>query len=477
MWLGLHFPDLGLEVFDADRNLPLVLVEDQQVVASSPRAHALGIVCGGTLATARSVCAEIRHFQRDREKERKRLELLAEALYCFSSLVSIELPDGVVLEVARSRRLYSDLDILTAQAVAVARALGHEANARMAPTPAAALLLARSGAQSIAQAPIAAAGLSGAQQAQLASMGMRRLGPLLELPETELGLRFGTELVDFLGRVSGRLPDPRPGISPVAQFSRELHLLDPIRDKDGLLFPMQRLLGELEIWLIGRQLGAERLRWRFAAHAPEGAVTMEVRFGQGRQRKSAFLPVTRLRLERLELPEDVVTVALEAQALSPHAPGSLGLLVQRSGETPVAGPELLDLIDELRARLGPECCHGIASVDEHVPERAWRPVWTPAKSALWRRSPQRIRRKSPRPDSAAAESSSRALPRPTWLFDPPRRVDPSRLTLLRGPERIRTAWWRQSLARDYYLARHDSGVCCWTFVDDEGRWFLHGYFA
>jgi len=477
MWLGLHFPDLGLEVFDADPALPVVLVEDQQVVASSPRAHALGIVCGGTLATARSVCAGIRHFQRDRERERKRLELLAEALYRFSSLVSIELPDGVVLEVARSRKLYSDLDILTAQAVAVARALGHEASARVAPTPAAALLLARSGAANVAQAPVAAAGLSGTQQAQLASMGMRRLGPLLELPETELGLRFGTELVDFLGRVSGRLPDPRPGISPAAQFSRELNLLDPIRDKNGLLFPMQRLLGELEIWLIGRQLGAERLRWRFAAHAPEDAVFMEVRFGQSRQRKSAFLPVTRLQLERLELPEDVVTVALEARALIPHAPGSHGLLVERPGETPIADSELLDFIDELRARLGPECCHGIASVDEHVPERAWRPVWTPAKNTERRGSLKRIRPKSPGPDGAAGASGGRALPRPTWLFDPPRRVDPSRLTLLRGPERLRTGWWRQSLTRDYYLARHDSGVCCWVFVDDEACWFLHGYFA
>ena len=73
----------------------------------------------------------------------------------------------------------------------------------------------------------------------------------------------------------------------------------------------------------------------------------------------------------------------------------------------------------------------------------------------------------------------------------------SDLTLLRGPERIQTAWWQQSIYRDYYVARHRNGAECWAFFDmqkdtqkdtqkaiqkdaqghDREQWYLHGYFA
>jgi protein ImuB len=56
------------------------------------------------------------------------------------------------------------------------------------------------------------------------------------------------------------------------------------------------------------------------------------------------------------------------------------------------------------------------------------------------------------------------------------------LHLLSGPERIESGWWSgQGVARDYYVARADSGARVWIFCerDAEGRrhWCLHGVFA
>jgi protein ImuB len=481
MWLAMQFPDLGLEVFDAGDSRPTVLLEEQRVVACNEQAAAAGIACGSSLATARSIFPGVVGCRRDQARERERLQFLAEALVRFSSMVSIELPDTVVLEVGRSRRLYADLELLAEEAVAVIRGLKHRVNHQLAATPAAASLLARSGETALSQVPVVMTGLSAAVCSTLASMGIHHLGPLLALPEAELARRSGSALVNLLQRLDGRLPDPRQTITLRPEFSRKLHLLEPIRDKNTLLFPMQRLLNELEQWLLARQLAAEKLHWQFSAQSSltgerAASCALSVSFGQGRQRKSAFLPITRLRLDQVELPEDVITITLDARSLQPHTTASHGLfdglpqddLMHDAAQTPSAAAqgELLVLLDELRARLGDDACHGIISAAEHTPEHAWREYnWCTEQS----RSLQQGRQKSPAQTSAST--------RPCWLFNPPRRVEPAQLTLLRGPERIQTAWWRGGVARDYYIARHHSGASCLAFVDADGGWFLHGYFA
>ena len=47
-------------------------------------ARAAGIAPGSTLATARSIVADLKHFNRDVAEERRRLRLLAEAAYRYT---------------------------------------------------------------------------------------------------------------------------------------------------------------------------------------------------------------------------------------------------------------------------------------------------------------------------------------------------------------------------------------------------------
>jgi protein ImuB len=490
VWLGLQFPDLGLEVHRVDDDQPTVLLDDQRVVALNRSAAAVGILCDSTLATARSICADIQFFRRDRKRECERLQCLAEAMYGFSSLVSLELPDGLTLEVAGSRKLYCDLTQLAERASQLARSLGHHAHVQLGATPTAALVLARSNTTTLIEVPLGLLGLPDKQVQQLASMGIRQLGPLLNLPERELGQRFGTDLVRFLGHLTGRHPDPREGIRLRPEFVRQLHLLDPLRDKNALQQPMQQLLRELEHWLIARQLTAGELHWQFSAQTslrcselnsgekPQNSVTMKVAFGAGRQQKHAFLPITQLRLDQIELPDDVITIGLEARVLNSVDVNNRGLFTEpETGAFTDSGAgklkeDLIELQDELRARLGEHSCYSISSASEHVPERAWSINFNHKSN----RRKRRDNTNSTPTDSADAPAAARRL-RPSWLFEKPRAVPRSQLRLLQGPERIQTAWWDLAVQRDYYLAHHNSGARCWVFVDAAGHWFLHGYFA
>lgn len=527
LWLGLHFPHLPLEIFtaalDVDDDRPAVVTEQGRVLLRNPAATTAGIVPGCTLATAHSIAPGLRHVRRCPARERERLVLVAEALYSFSARISLgpgddrAPPSGIALEIGASLRLFGAADDLARRIAELCGELGHEVRARLARTPLAAWILARADVDDLGRASLDAAAvesdrLPAAHIERLANMGIHTLGQLEALPRRELARRFGGALGGYLDRISGARPDPRPTLKPAERFRASLHLPEPVKDKQALMFPMQRLLSDLQHWLVSRQLGAEQLRWHFASGNPAaddpaasssaagrsketGRVCMPVRFARARQQQDAFLDVTRLRLDATALPDEVLDITLEAPRLVTWRTGSHGLF-----QTLHAGPDTLEeageLVDQLRARLGGDACYSLETVDRHTPEQAWRP-----SPPLGRRATR---------DTAAETAVPR---RPLWLFEPPRPIDPARLTLLRGPERIHTGWWnaslwerspehdgqpgksslgepshrggktgekgdsRQGQARDYYVAHHDSGAECWVFVDPWENWFLQGYFA
>ncbi len=487
LWLALQFPCLGLEVWDqirpaataGDKARPAVLMEQNTVLLCNGPAIAAGIQRGASLATAHSITGDLVHFQRDAERELARLEFLGETVYRFSAQVSLEPPDALVLEIGGSLALFGDPAELARNARDLCRSLGHDTRCQLAATPGAALAMATAGVKRLTDVPLTCARLPDAERylERLANMGLSTLGPLLELPEVELGRRFGPELVDHLARLTGRRPDPKRCIELAVRFDQSLHLLEPIRDKETLLDstgPMDRLLADLEQWLISHQLGVEQLIWTFSTHAANEQVSMPIAFARALQSRQAFRNVIRLRLEQISLPEDILTVRLEARRLVPWLGGNhvlFALLPGQQVEGALTAADASELIDQLRARLGNGACSRIGTRDQHAPESAWRLVPAgvhphPVPTRGSQRSGQSLDRPADRPSD-----------RPLWLLDPPWPTERNRLELLRGPERIQTDWWQLPIRRDYYVASLETGARCWAFVDGQDRWYLHGYFG
>lgn len=476
-WLAAHFPMLGFEVQRTDDSRPAVLVHENRVCQADERAQQAGIALGSTLATAHSIAPELVHFPCDTELQTKHLEVLAQAAYRFSSEVSLAPPDALLIEGSRSLRLFRGSDALRKVVSQLYERLGHACHLATAPTPMAALVLSRAGLgdrpgeamATVRAAPLAAMDLTEKELERLANMGMTRVGQLLELPMGELGKRFTAELVDTLDRLTGHRADPRETIQPAERFHSRLHLLEPIRGKDPLLFPMRRLADELSQWLKARCLGAQTLTWSYAPFA-DRAVTLDVRFAKPRTDAKSFLSLTQLQLDRAELPEEVMTVSLHARQITPLSLASEDLLTLADdrGNTSQA-----ELVDRLAAKLGSEAIAGLGTADDHRPELAWR--W----QAPGGRRGARARTPAHR-HAQATPASTNGGDRPLWLLDPPRPVNAKGFKLLDGPERIDVGWWEddaRALKRDYFVAMAQTGARCWLYRDREQRWYLHGYFS
>ena len=503
LWFAVYFPRLGLEIVERrhyrpcrhpdETAPPTVLVEDGRVRLANAPARKVGIVPGATLATAHGIASRLRHFERDPATEVNQLHHLAEAVYRYTSHVSVCAPNGLVLDMQGSQVLFGGVEALAGEIERLCSRMGHAARVAFAHTPAGALTLARAGRRPSPEAlmpaaaldalrgvPLACAEIEARDVERLANMGVFQIGQLLALPRDELGTRFGPGLQSYLARLVGELPDPRTPIVPREIFTSSLHLIEAIANKQTLLFPMRRLTTELATWLAARQLGVLRLSWAF--HPLHGAsCRIETRFAHPRGDALGMLDIAKLRLEQADLPAETMGIELTAMETAPCASEAEGLFGAADFAAPLAStdegrtpaPAPMHLVDAIAARLGNRALQCLALTDDHRPERAWTPRRPSAKHIA------DARKSAPAP--GIGES------RPLWLFDPPRPVRARRFRFLAGPERIEAGWWDTAVARDYYVAIDGDGTQCWLFQardhrsgdnnpSDEG-WFLHGYFA
>jgi protein ImuB len=147
----------------------------------------------------------------------------------------------------------------------------------------------------------------------------------------------------------------------------------------------------------------------------------------------------------------VEALRLEAGDFVPLPGASGGMFGDAAGEA----EGWARLLERLRARLGHDAVHGLATQPDHRPEHAWRRV----EPGEWD------------PNECRAPG-----PRPAWLLEPRKLVE-GQFTPLAGPERIESGWWDGDDARrDYFVARLPNDSLAWVYRE-RGEWFLHGLFA
>jgi protein ImuB len=509
LWIALYLPHLPLQVFlrGGDTRRPLAVVEERRILAVNGAAAALGVHPGMGVASAQALAPQLLLRHRDCPAEAAALGELAAWGGQFTPQVSIDAPasgmpppqvkpavaasaaavapspggvgiaprsggapDGLLLEVAASLRLFGGLESLQHRIAAGCAELGFAASLACAPTPLAARLLARAGGGRVTEAaglpaalaPLSIALIDWAPEARvtLAAIGATTLGEVLALPREGLARRCGVELLAGLDRALGRRPDPRRWFAPPEKFRARLQPLAPVAHSEAVLFAARRLLGSLAGFLAARQAGVER--FVLILEHDNDITPLTISLAGASRDEARFVTVLRERLAALALPAPVIAVGLAADEIRPLSSASASLFEDPRREQ----DQCAELIERLRARLGAGAVTGMQALPAHRPERAWGTC-------------------APGTGQPAALP---AHPRPLWLLEPPQPLEAANdtprwhgpLTLLAGPERIESGWWDgNDVARDYYIARGTRQQLLWLFRERRAPhgWYLHGVFA
>jgi protein ImuB len=481
-WIAVHCHRLALDATLRGRPdaPPVAICDHQQVLHASDAALAVGVRPGQRRATAQSLAAGLTLIEHDPQLERAALEQVAGWLLQFTPATSLHPPDGVLLEVEASLRLFGGHERLLTRIRQGLAELGFTAQLADAPTAAAAALLARwrDGA-SIAHDSLLAAGLAPLplelvrsaepHRDAFAAIGVRRIGDLTRLPRDGLARRYGPALLAELDAALGRRAEPRTGFVAPPAFAARLELLAEVEQAETLLFAARRLLLQLAAWLSTRQ-AATREALLIGEHDggrhPRPPTQIELRLAQPSRDAERLIAVLRERLAAVRLPAPVQALRLECSRVValPHRSGHLFPM-------PDDDPEGISrLIERLQARLGRERVQRLLLAADHRPEVAYRV--------------EPVDRPGPSPDAPLP-----GLPRPLWLLPEPvalleRQQRPwwhGPLTLIAGPERIETGWWDGHLVqRDYFIAEDASAGWVWIFrtrTADAGGWYLQGLFG
>ncbi len=503
--LAVVLPDLPLQRVLRARPPAgaLAVVWEGLVRHATAPALAAGVRPGDSLVQARAACADLEAVPLDAAADRAALRALAEALLALAPVVEVAPPDAVLLDAAGARLSGSDPAeaerVLAGRVLALCADMGFRGRIAVADGKGVAIALARhagrertrvpsgpgEGARALAPLPLAALDLPAEVAGWLSAVGVEDVGALAALPAETLAHRFGAA-----GAAAGRLArgvDPRPLVPFVSEtFPRERWDLEGevgvLESAEPVIFAAKRLADRVAARLVGRGLGASRLRLTLLLD-PRGEERVDLPLSRPGADAAAWLAPLRERLAGLRLPAPVR--ALEFAVVEAAEVPAEQLAV---GDRPEVARALDVALSRLAARLGERSLFAAEAADRHRPEAAYRE--TPFRHGGAGRGggagPQQPRSPPESPPEPQPE-------RPTRLLDPPRPIvalgEGGRLTSLRiegavravlalsGPERLAGEWWNEPFDRDYYRVRLEGLGETWIYRDGrDGRLWLHGLF-
>ena len=485
LWACVLLPQLALDAVlrrRPDPDAPLALVEGpaqlRTLHAVNAAAAAAGLAAGMRLVAAHALLPGLALVDYQAGAEARVQGFLAAWAYRHSSLVSVQWPGCVLLEVRGSFGLLGPWPRLQARLREELAALGFRHRIALAPTPRAARVLAgledglaithaATLATRLDQVPVRRACLPEGLGVRLQRMGIADLRSLRALPPDALRRRFGLPLLEHLDRLYGQADDPLELYQPPDHFEARVELGYEVESHTALLFPLRRLIGDLCTFLSIRDGGVQRFVLRLEHERTPSMATGQGTASRGNahtdvdvgllaaEREPAMLfELARSRLERVRIPAPVVAMRLLARQLPPFVPASRDLFETRAQQL-LPWPQLRE---RLRARLGDEAVYRVGPAGDPRPERAWRRV---------------------QGEDARIETAPSRPPRPLWLLPQPRPLRGAS-RIVSGPQRLESGWWDDADARrDYYVLETAQGQRAWAFAPpgERGTWMLHGWFA
>jgi protein ImuB len=467
------------------------------VHALEARAQSLGLHKGQPLANARAMVQPLAILPADEKADAALLDAIADWCDRFTPFVSLDVPDGLLLDITGAAHLFGGEAAMLTQVTQKIAAQGFVVRGAIAGTALAARALARYASKSIvapggeaaaiAPLPITALDCDDKALRALRHAGLKTIGQVAERLHSELSERLGKAFVTRLRILQGAEEMPLAPRRALPDLMAEQNFAEPVVTEDAIaasLLSLAQTLGEI----LERQGRGARLLEAVFFRADGQVTRIAVKTGEALRDPAVMLRLLRQKLDALADPLDpgfgFDLVRLEAVLAEETQPITVSF---DSGEN--AARQVAFLVDRLSARFGEHRVLRFVPQDTHIPEAAG--VAVPAQDrefteGHWNRRrqsgdpPRRPLRLLEKPEEISAIAAVPDGPPRQFRW---RRV-PFEVVRAEGPERIAMAWWRkEGLTRDYFRVETREGQRFWLYRDGlyaqigAPRWYMQGLFS
>lgn len=483
-WFSIRKPHL--------KKVPFVLrtLSHGRMVITSVNAIAeqKGIFPGMVLADARAIHPDVEVEDDIADLPERLLTRLGEWCIRFSPIVSIDPPDGLLLDVSGCPHLWGGEQAYTANITEKLKKRGYDVIIALADTPGVAWGVARfenghhiiesgSSANALLPLPPEALRLEPESTARLHKLGLHHIRQFMDLPRSSLRRRFGQHLLIQLDKALGNEPEVLEPLQPPEPFQERLPCMEPIATAKGIEIALRQLLETLCLRLQQEEKGLRKAI--FSGHRVDGKIE-QIQIGTNRPSNHVdhLYKLFEMKLQTIEPALGIELFILEAPAVEDH------LVRQEKMWQDAGGLEdirLSELIDRLAARTGMQVIRRYVPAQHHWPERSLK-----VSSSLLEKPDTEWRTDKPRPLQLLPVPERIEVTAPIPDYPPMLfryRGKLHKIIRADGPERIEQEWWlQQGQHRDYYYVEDEDGSRYWIFRlghyhEERYEWFLHGYFA
>ncbi|MDB5733717.1 MAG: polymerase family protein [Alphaproteobacteria bacterium] len=433
----------------------------------------------------------------DERADAKLLDSIADWCDRFTPLVSLDAPDGLLLDITGAAHLFGGEAAMLSLVVRRIGEQGFAVQGAIAGTSLAARALARYAPRSIvppggeaaamAPLPITALDCDDRILRALRHAGLKTIGMVAARIASELSERLGRSFVTRLRILLGEQEQPLTPRRPLPDLMVEQRFAEPIVTQDAIAASLLSLAQSLSGVLEREGRGVRVLEAAF--FRADGQVDrIAIKMGEPLRDPAVMLRLLRQKLDALIDPLDAGfgfdVIRLEALLAEETNPATISFDTNENARRQIGF-----LVDRLSVRFGEHRVQRFVPQDTHIPEAA--AVAVPAQdrdfTGDWRlkrapgdppRRPLRLLERPEEINVPASEFPEGAPKRFRWRkaqFD---------VTRAEGPERIAMDWWkREGLTRDYFRVETGDGQRFWLYRDGlyhqigAPRWYMQGVFA
>jgi len=353
--------------------------------------------------------------QHDPHGDRQKLRELAGWAGQFSPWVAVddaESPDCLLIDVTGCDYFAGGEAELAGQAVEGLKMSGYWAVAAVADTIGAVWAVAHFGVrrgsnvavvprgrheETLRPLPVEALRLSPRVVEQLHEVKVTHIDQLLAIPRGQLPSRFGPDLLVYLDRALGQVPEALKPEQPADPLEGHWDFEPPVGDQHTLLAVFEHLLERLLKKIPRDRLGVHRMlcSLNLADHDP---VHFPVELLRPTALQRALMDLVRLQLERVRIPGEIEGVTVRVTAAAPLEYRQADLFGGKSDQ----GDEATRLLERLSSRLGERAVLRPRLVPDAQPELAYEyESWLAATRRLGGAERETLPRRRPRPSPTA----------------------------------------------------------------------------
>lgn len=459
------------------------------ISATNKKADLSGIYRGMSVADARAIFPGLQVKDDVEGLSEKLLEKIAIWCIRFSPFVSVDLPDGLIVDATGCAHLWGGELAYVEEIMRRLEDRGYLLHAAMADTAPVAWALSRYGGQKILISegrlpesflglPPEALRLEQSTIEKLHKLGLKSIRQFIGMPANVLRRRYGDHILERINKASGMMEEILIPVRAPEPYEERLPCLEPIISIAGAEIALQKTLEVLTAKLAAEQKGIRSAI--FSAHAADGKVhAIDIGTTRPSLNIAHLFSLFSLKMETIRVDAGIELFTLTARWVEEYMvpqeklwEGSAGL-----GDT-----RLAELIDNIENRNGRSVVKRFLPAEHHLPERSVRPAASLTEEAgtIWKSVPMR----------------------PLHLLDPPEKIDVTapipdyppmmfrykgklhKIARADGPERIEQEWWvATGRHRDYYAVEDEEGQRYWLFrsghydAHKTYQWFIHGFFV